>query len=137
LGLALSKIVVHDAQEVERAIEAIAEEPNSGLFLLASKATIQNRELIAAMAARYRLPAIHSLRDFAEVGGLASYSVDTIDLSRRAAAYADRILRGTKPADLPVQLPTKFEFVLNLKAARAMGLAIPPGLLALADEVVE
>jgi putative ABC transport system substrate-binding protein len=137
LGLALSKIEVHNAQEIEHAIEAIAEKPNTGLFLLASSATIQNRELIAAMAARYRLPAIHSFRDFAEVGGLASYGVDTIDLSRRAATYADRILRGEKPANLPVQLPTKFEFVLNLKAAKAMGLVILPGLLTLADEVIE
>jgi putative tryptophan/tyrosine transport system substrate-binding protein len=135
MGLALSKFEVRNAQEIERAIQAIG--PNAGLFLLASSATILNQQLIATMATQYRLPTIHSFRDFAEAGGLASYGVDYIDLSRRAAAYANRILKGEKPADLPVQLPTKFNLVINLKTAKALGLTIPETLLAIADELIQ
>jgi putative ABC transport system substrate-binding protein len=137
LGVQLSKASVRNANEIERAIDALAREPNGGLYVQASPATALHRELVVALAARHRLPAVYSLRYFAASGGLASYGVDDADLSRLAASYVDRILKGEKPADLPVQLPTKFEFVINLKTAKAMGLVLSPEVLALADEVIE
>jgi putative ABC transport system substrate-binding protein len=137
LGLELSKSPVRNAGEIERAVNALAQTPNAGLFLFASPTIAQNQELIVTLAARYGLPAVHTLRYFATGGGLASYWPDDIDLSRRAASYADRILKGEKPADLPVQLATKFELVLNLKTAKATGLVIPESVLAIADEVIE
>ena len=99
--------------------------------------TVVNRDLIIALAARHRLPAVYSLRIFAVAGGLMSYGTDFVNLFRQAASYVDRILRGAKPADLPVQQPTKFETVVNLKTAKALGLTVPPGLLVAADEVIE
>ena len=137
LGVQLSKALVRNADEVERAIDVLARAPNGGLFVLASPAIGLHQGLIIALAARHRLPAVYQFRISVAAGGLASYGVDDLDLSRRAASYADRILKGEKPADLPVQLPTKFELVLNLKTAKAMGLALSPEVLALADEVIE
>jgi putative ABC transport system substrate-binding protein len=137
LGVEVSKMPVRNAGDIERSIDALALASNSGLFVLPGSATVSQRELIVALAARHRLPAVYSQRYFAVSGGLASYGTDDLDLTRRAASYADRILKGEKPADLPVQLPTKFELVLNLKTAKAMGLTLPPEVLALADEVIE
>jgi putative tryptophan/tyrosine transport system substrate-binding protein len=137
LGMQPSKVPVRTAGEIETAIPALARASNSGVYVLASPATDLHRELIATLAQRHRLPVVHEFRYFVEVGGLASYGPDDDDLSRRAASYVDRILRGEKPRDLPVQLPTKFQLVINLKAAKALGLEIPPGILAIADEVIE
>jgi putative ABC transport system substrate-binding protein len=137
LGVQLSKASVRNADEIEREIDVLARTPNGGLFVIPSPATVLHQGLIVAMAARHRLPAVYQLRLFVASGGLASYGADDLDLCRRAASYVDRILKGEKLADLPVQLPTKFEFVLNLKTARAMGLALSPEVLALADEVIE
>jgi putative ABC transport system substrate-binding protein len=137
LGVEASKTPVRDAGEIERAIDALAQAPNVGLFLFPSPAVAVHQELVISLAIRHRLPAIQQFRYFPAGGGLASYGPDDLDLARRAASYADRILKGEKPADLPVQLPTKFELVLNLKTARTMGLVIPESVLALADEVIE
>jgi len=137
LALRASKVPVRNAEEIERAIVALAREPDSGLCVGAPSVFVLNRETIAMLALRHRLPAIYGFRNFVESGGLASYGTDIIDHYRHAASYVDRILRGEKPRDLPVQLPTKFEFVLNLKTAKAMGLDIPPQVLALADDVIE
>ena len=137
LSLDLLRTPVRNAADIERAIAATAQANNAGLFVFPSPTLTPNDDLIAGTAIKFRLPAIHPFRFFAESGGLASYGVDDLDLCRRAAFYADRILKGEKPADLPVQLPTKFEFVLNLKTAKAMGLVIPGSVLALADEVIE
>jgi ABC-type uncharacterized transport system substrate-binding protein len=128
---------VHDRGNIERAIAAFAQEPNGGLVVLPDVTTGTHRAAIIALAARHRLPAVYSFRYIAAEGGLASYGVDVGDLFRRAAAYLDRILRGEAPRDLPVQGPTKFELVFNLKTAKALGLVIPPTLLGLADEVIE
>jgi putative tryptophan/tyrosine transport system substrate-binding protein len=136
-GVAVSAAVVHDAEEIGRAVEALAREPNSGLILLPSPAVTAHRELIIALAARHRLPTVSPFRDFVNAGVLASYGVDNIDLHLRAASYVDRILKGEKPADLPVQLATKFELVINLKTANALGLEVPATLLGRADEVIE
>jgi putative tryptophan/tyrosine transport system substrate-binding protein len=114
-----------------------AREPNGGLVVMTDTFTSVHRVEITALAARYRLPAVYPFRFFTELGGLLSYGVDLPDNFRRAAAYADRILKGEKPADLPVQAPTKFELVINLKTAQTLGLDIPPTLLARADEVIE
>jgi putative ABC transport system substrate-binding protein len=126
-----------DAAEVKRAIEAFAREPNGGLMVLPDVFTYVHRELIVALAAHHRLPAIYPFRYFAASGGLMSYGVDPVDEFRRAASYINRILKGEKPADLPVQAPTKYELVINLKTAKALGLDVPPTLLARADEVIE
>jgi putative ABC transport system substrate-binding protein len=137
LGVDVAKTPVHNADEIERSINAMVRTPDGGLFVFASTATRLHRDLIVTLAARHRLPAVYMFRFFVTGGGLASYGSDDNDLSRRAAAYADRILKGEKPADLPVQLPTKFELVLNLKTAKAMGLKLSPEVLALVDEVIE
>ena len=137
LGVELSPIGVRDAGEIERAITAFVREPTSGLIVLASPLQIIQRELIIALAARHRLPAVYNFRFFVVDGGLISYGLDSIDPYRRAAGYVDRILKGEKPADLPVQTPTKYETVINLKTAKALGLEVPPTLLARADEVIE
>jgi putative ABC transport system substrate-binding protein len=137
LGMQPSKVPVRTAGEIETAIPALARASNGGVYVLASPATDLRGELIATLAQRHRLPVVHEFRYFVGVGGLASYGPDDLDLSRRAASYVDRILRGEKPRDLPVQLPTKFQLVINLKTAKALGLDIPPGVLAIVDEVIE
>jgi putative tryptophan/tyrosine transport system substrate-binding protein len=126
-----------DAIVMERAITAFARDQNGGLIVTGSAFAQSHRDQIVALAARYRLPAIYSSRFFIPSGGLLCYGVDTIDQHRRAAAYVDRILKGAKPADLPVQAPVKYEMVLNLKTAEALGLTIPEALLATADEVIQ
>jgi putative ABC transport system substrate-binding protein len=123
--------------EIERAFEAFARTSNGGLLLPPDINTITHRDLLIALAARHRLPAVYSDRLFVVAGGLMCYSTDRADQFRVAAAYVDRILRGAKPADLPVQVPTKYETVINLKTAKALGLTVPPGLLVAADEVIE
>jgi putative ABC transport system substrate-binding protein len=133
----LSPLDVRDAGEIERAIAAFARFANGGLIVTASGLGAAHRKLIVALAARHRLPAVYSLRYYATSGGLISYGPDTNEPYRRAATYIDRILKGEKPADLPVQAPTKYETVINLKTAKALGLEIPPTLLARADEVIE
>jgi putative tryptophan/tyrosine transport system substrate-binding protein len=126
-----------DAETIERIIRTFATEPNGGLLVLLDFVTLAHRDLIIRLAAEYRLPAVYTLRVFAASGGLMSYGIDSADLFRRAASYIDRILKGAKPVDLPVQQPTKFELVINLKTAKALGLDVPPTLLARADEVIE
>jgi putative ABC transport system substrate-binding protein len=128
---------VHDAAEIERVLDAFAREPNGGLMVLPDVSTMNHRDLIIALAARHRLPAIYPFRYFAASGGLLSYGTDVTDVLRRAASYADRILKGARPGELPVQGPTKFELVMNLRAAKMLGIAMPPLLLARADEVIE
>ena len=137
LGLEVSPINARNAGEMERDIAAIARVPNSGLIVTGSNVGIDQRELIVTLASRYKLPAIYPLPFFATTGGLIAYGPDAIDPHRRAAAYVDRILKGEKPADLPVQAPTKYELVVNLKAAKTLGLTIPQSLLATANEVIE
>jgi ABC-type uncharacterized transport system substrate-binding protein len=137
LGIEVSPVNVGDTGEIERAVAAFARGSNCGLIVTGSGFAILNRKLIATLAARYKLPAIYPLRIFATVGGLIAYGADAIEPHQRAAAYVDRILKGEKPADLPVQAPTKFELVINLKAAKALGLTVPPSLLATANEVIE
>jgi putative ABC transport system substrate-binding protein len=137
LGIALATAPVRDAPEIEGTIAKLGHEPGGGLIVPPDAFTIVHHKLITASAERYRLPAIYAYRSFVGEGGLMSYGPDPYDIFRRAASYVDRILRGEKPSDLPVQQPTKFEFVVNLKTARALGLAIPPKVLALADEVIE
>jgi putative ABC transport system substrate-binding protein len=137
LGVEPAVAAVHDGTEIERAIYAFASGSNGGLIVMPDVTTQLHRELIVSLAARHRLPAIYSQRFFVISGGLISYGPDTIDQFRKAAVYVDRILRGTKPKELPVQAPTKFELVINLKTAKALGLQVPDKLLALADEVIE
>jgi putative ABC transport system substrate-binding protein len=126
-----------DAGEVERAITAFALSANGGLIVTASGSAIVQRDVIVTLAARHNLPAVYFQRSFVTSGGLISYGPDPIDPHRRAAGYVDRILKGEKPSDLPVQAPTKYELVINLKTAKALGLEVPPTLLARADEVIE
>ena len=137
LRIELSPINMRDAGEIERAISAFARTPHGGLLLTASGLAQLHRDLIIALAARHKLPAIYFERRFASAGGLVSYGPDYVDEYRRAAAYIDRILRGEKAADLPVQAPTKYELVINLKTAKAAGLTVPQSLLSTADEVIE
>jgi putative ABC transport system substrate-binding protein len=137
LGVKLTKVPVRDVNEIEAAIGAIGRQRGGGLMCLPDPFLNVHRKLIVDFAARYRLPAVYSQRFFATAGGLMSYGVDVTDLWRRAVPYVDRILKGTRPGDLPVQQPTKFEFVINLRAANALGLDVPPTLLARADEVIE
>ena len=137
LGVDVSPINVRDASEIERAITAFAKSTNGGLIVTPSASEREQRDLIIALAARYKLPAVYGLRYNTAAGGLISYGPNLDDQFRRAAGYVDRILKGEKPADLPVQAPTKFELIINLKTARALGLAVPQSLLASADEVIE
>jgi len=137
LGLEVMPIDVRDADEIERGIVAFTRGSNGGLIVTASTLTSVHRELIITLAARYRLPAVYFARHLVTNGGLISYGPDLVDQYRCAAGYVDRILKGEKPADLPVQGPNKFELVVNLKTAKALGLAVPPSLLARADEVIE
>jgi len=136
-GVELTVIGVRDADEIESAVAAFARSPNGGLIVTASTPAAIHRELISTLAARHRLPAVYSFRYFVTAGGLISYGPDSIDPYRRAAGYIDRILKGEKPADLPVQAPTKYELVVNLKTAKALGLEVPATVLARADEVIE
>ena len=136
-GVEVRPVGVHDAPEIERAVTAFARSSNGGLIVTSIQPSAVYRELIVALAARHRLPAVYPYRYYAAGGGLISYGPDTTDPFRRAADYVDRILKGEKPADLPVQAPTKYELVINLKTAKALGLEIPPTLLARADEVIE
>ena len=123
--------------DIQRAIEAVASAPNSGLAVTSTATASIHRNLIIALAALHRLPAVYPHRVFAADGGLMSYAADDVELFQQAASYVDRILKGARPADLPVQAPTKFQFVLNLKTAKTLSLAVPPALLAQADEVIE
>jgi putative ABC transport system substrate-binding protein len=137
VGVEVSPVNVSDAGEIERAVAAFARAPNGGLIVTASPAAVLHRGLIISLAARHKLPAVYFERHFVAAGGLISYGPDQIDMYRRAAGYVDRILKGEKPADLPVQAPTKYETAINLKTAKTLGLAIPPSVLAHADEVIE
>jgi putative tryptophan/tyrosine transport system substrate-binding protein len=128
---------VRDVGEIEHAIEAFARDANGGLMVLPDVSTTNHRNLIIALAARHRLPAVYPYRHFAASGGLMSYGSDLADVYRRAASYVDRILKGAVPGDLPVQAPAKFEFVINLRTANALGLTVPPRVLGRADEVIE
>jgi putative tryptophan/tyrosine transport system substrate-binding protein len=136
-GLELTAVSPREAGEVERAIAAFARTPNGGLITTSSAPAVIHRDLIIGLAAKHKLPAVYYRRVFPASGGLISYGADAIDLSRRAAGYVDRILKGEKPAELPVQAPSKYELVINLKTAKALGLAIPPPVLARADAVIE
>ena len=136
-GVELRPVDVNDPSEMERAVGAFAQSANGGLIVTASGLANVHRELIIALAARHRLPAVYFHRLFISGGGMISYGPNSIDPHRRAATYVDRILKGEKPGDLPVQAPTKYELVINLKTAKALGLDIPPTLLARADEVIE
>src|SRR5262245_46014562 len=136
-GMEVKPINVGDAGETERAVAAFASTPNSGLIMTAAAAITRQRNLIIALAARYKLPAIYNERFFAAEGGLIAYGPSQIELYRQAAGYVDRILKGEEPAALPVQVPTKYELVVNLKTGKTLGLEVPPPLLARADEVIE
>jgi len=137
LGVEVSPVNMRDAAEIERAVTTFARSSNGGLIVTASGLAIVHRKLIIMLAAKHRLPAVYPFRSFVPDGGLISYGADPIDQYRQAASYVDRVLKGEKPADLPVQAPTKFELVINLKTAKALGLDVPPTLLARADEVIE
>ena len=137
LRLEVTSFKKRDASEIERAITAFAQSPNGGLILTPGGPALAHRDLIITLAARFKLPAVYFDRAFVTAGGLLSYGPDRIDLYRRAAGYVNRILRGEKPGDLPVQAPTKYQLVINIKTAKALGLTVPPQLLARADEVIE
>ena len=136
-GMELRPVDTRDVGEIERAITSHSREPNVGLIVTVSPWAISFRQRIIALAARHKLPAVYPYRFFATDGGLIAYGPDTIEPFRRAASYVDRILKGEKPADLPVQAPTKYDLAINLKTAKALGLTVPPTLLARADEVIE
>lgn len=137
LGMEVRAVKVRDAPEIERGVAAFARSANGGLIVTASALAIVHRDLIVALAARHKLPAVYNNRIFATDGGLISYGPDFIDQYRRAATYVDRILKGELPADLPVQAPTKYELVVNQKTAKVLGLTVPPSVLSRADEVIE
>ena len=137
LGIKLFALAVRDASDVEQAVAAFASEPDGGLIVAPHAVTLGNRKLLIELAAQYRLPAVYSDRYFAESGGLASFGNNSADLFRRAATYIDLILKGANPADLPVQLPTKFELIVNLKTAETLGLTISESFLLRADQVIE
>jgi putative ABC transport system substrate-binding protein len=137
LGIEVSPVNVRDAAEIERDVTAFARATKSGLIVASSTSALVNRDLIVGLATRHKLPAVYAQREFVAAGGLLSYSADFAAQFRSAASYVDRILKGEKPANLPVQGPTKYELVINLKAAKALGLAIPDALLVRADEVIE
>jgi ABC-type uncharacterized transport system substrate-binding protein len=136
-GVEVSPVNVRDAGEIERAVTAFARASNGGLIVTTSALTVVHRDLIITLAARYKLPAVYYRRYFVTSGGLMSYGYDIVEQFRGAAGYVDRILKGEKPADLPVQTPTKYQLVINLKTAKTLGLEVPPTLLARADEVIE
>jgi putative ABC transport system substrate-binding protein len=136
-GIKLVPLGVHNAGEIESAVTAFAAQGNGGLIAAPHAITFANRDLIVELAARYRLPAVYAFRNFATSGGLISYGTNPIMMWREGAAYVDRILKGAKPADLPAQFPTKYELVINLKTAKALGLTVPPLMLGRADDVIE
>ena len=136
-GVELSPVGIPDAGEIERSLATFATGSNGGVIVTASTLALVHRELIVTLAARYRLPAVHGDRTFVSAGGLISYGPDRVDPFRRAADYVNRILRGEKPSDLPVQAPTKYELTINLKTAKALGFTMPADLIARATEVVE
>jgi putative tryptophan/tyrosine transport system substrate-binding protein len=137
LGLNVSPVDVRDVAAIERAVGVVARQPNGGLIVTGSASAVIHRDLIITLAAQHKLPAVYFQRHFVAAGGLISYGADLIDEYRRAAGYVDRILKGEKPADLPVQAPTKYELVINLTSAKALGIDVAPSLLARADEVIE
>jgi ABC-type uncharacterized transport system substrate-binding protein len=137
LGMEVNPVNVRDASEIERAVAAFARSSNGGLIVTGSALAVVHRNLIITLAARHKLPAVYFERNFVASGGLISYGPDYLDQFRCAASYVDRILKGEKPADLPVQAPTKYKLVINLKTAKALGITMPPTLLATADEVIE
>jgi len=137
LGMQLSPINLHDDSEIERGISAFAHEPNCGLIVVGAAAAFVHREQIIALAARHELPAVYPDQIFITGGGLISYGPDRLEGYRRAASYVDRILKGEKPSDMPVQAPTKYDLTINLRTAKALGLAVPPAMLARADKVIE
>ena len=136
-AIEVSPVNMTDAGEIERAVAAFARSPNGGLIVTGSALAVVHRDLIIALAARHRLPAIYYDQYYAVAGGLVAYGSNSVEQFRLAATYVDRILRGEKPADLPVQAPTRYELVINLKTAKALGLTVPATLLARADEVIE
>jgi putative ABC transport system substrate-binding protein len=137
LALDVSLSTIESARDIERVIESFASLPNGGLVFPPNATTTANRDLIVALAARYRLPAVYAWREFVAAGGLLSYGTNFVELFRQAAPYVDRILRGSSPAELPVQAPTRYESVLNLKTAKALDLTVPAGLLAAVDEIID
>jgi putative tryptophan/tyrosine transport system substrate-binding protein len=137
VGVDVTPIDLRDAAAIERAVTAFAQSANGGLILTAGALSVVHRDLIITLAARYKLPAVYDERTFAARGGLISYGPNLTDQCRRAADYVDRIVKGEKPADLPVQAPTKYELIINLKTAKALGLTVPQSILARADEVIE
>jgi len=137
LGVAASPINTRDAREIERSVEAFARSPNGGLIVTQSASATVYRDLIITLAARHKLPAVYALRYDVTGGGLIAYGPDVVDQFRQAATYVSRILKGEKPADLPVQAPTKYQLVINLKTAKTLGIEMPASVLARADEVIE
>jgi len=137
LGVQASVAAVDNDVDIENALDALAREPGGGFVVLPDTFTGIHRDQIVSLASRYRLPAVYPFRWFAEMGGLLSYGLDSDDMFHRAASYVDRVLKGEKPADLPVQGPTKFEMIINNKTAKALGIDVPPTLLAIADEVID
>ena len=137
MGVQVSPLGVRNTSEIERDVAAFAQTPNGGLIVTADPAAIVHRELIIALAARHRLPALYPYRHFVSSGGLLSYGIDNRRQFRQAASYVDRILKGANPSDLPVQAPTKYELAINLKTAKALGIMVPQSLLARADEIIE
>jgi putative ABC transport system substrate-binding protein len=137
IGMELSVVGVRDSSDIEHEIAAFAREPNGGLIVTVNAFAVDHPNVVATFPALHKLPAVYPFRYFINAGGLISYGPDEADQYRRAAGYVDRILKGEKPADLPVQVPTKYELVINLKTAKALGLEIPATLLARADEVIE
>jgi ABC-type uncharacterized transport system substrate-binding protein len=137
LGVEVSSINIREAGEIQRAVAAFARSPNGGLIITPSALAVAHREIIVSLAAQYRLPAVYYRRWFVDQGGLISYGYDALQQYRNAAGYVDRVLKGAKPADLPVQVPTKYDMVINLKTAKALGLTMPSSLLTSADEVIE
>jgi putative ABC transport system substrate-binding protein len=136
-GVQVSAAPAASAAEIERAMADVAREPNSGLVVLGGAAIAVHRELIISLAARHRLPAVYVQRNYVVAGGLASYGINEMELYRGTAIYVDRILKGEKPGDLPIQFATKFQLVINLKTAKALGLSVSQDMLSIADEVIE
>jgi putative ABC transport system substrate-binding protein len=137
LGMTVTSVGVRSAAEIEPALREFAKEPDSALIVAPSPFNTTNQKLILALASELRLPAVYPFRYFAENGGLASYGFDTVEQHRGAASYVDRILKGEKPGDMPVQAPTKYQLVINLKTAKALGLNVPVHLQQIADEIIE